>query len=70
MILPLHSGKPFDRDCTFIRLGLTSAQESDLIGLLVELRQEVSSIGLTADEVDRKLQRVVRSLQSIAEEEF
>ncbi len=59
-----------DFETTFIRLGLTSTQESDLIGLLVELRQEVSSIGLTADEVDRKLQRVVRSLQSIAEEEF
>ncbi|MCK6389510.1 MAG: hypothetical protein L6Q40_00585 [Azonexus sp.] len=59
-----------DFETSFIRMGLTASQESDLIALLVSLRQEVSSIGLTADEIDRKLQRVVRSLQSIAEEQF
>jgi CheY-like chemotaxis protein len=54
----------------FLRLGLTNNQESELIGLLVDLRQEVAGVGLTADEIDHKLQRVTRSLQSIAEEEL
>ena len=57
-------------ETSFIRLGLTPNQETELINLLVELRHEVTCIGMTADEIDRKLQRVVRSLQSIAEEEF
>ena len=57
-------------EAAFIRAGLSSQQESELIGLLVDLRHEVASIGLSADEIDKKLQRVVRSLQSIAEEEF
>mgnify|MGYP000415019315 CR=1 FL=1 len=57
-------------ETAFIRFGLTPDQETELINLLVELRHEVSSIGMTADEIDRKLQRVVRSLQSIAEEQF
>jgi hypothetical protein len=57
-------------ETAFIRFGLTPDQESELINLLVELRHEVASIGMSAEEIDRKLQRVVRSLQSIAEEEF
>jgi CheY-like chemotaxis protein len=57
-------------ESAFVRFGLTPTQESALINLLVELRQEVSSIGIGAAEVDTKLQRVVRSLQSIAEETF
>ena len=55
-------------ESAFVRLGLTSAQESELIGLLENLRQEVACVGLSAQEVDHKLQRVTRSLQSIAEE--
>lgn len=54
----------------FIHFGLTPSQESELINLLVELRQEVAGIGMGAAEIDQKLQRVVRSLQSIAEEEL
>lgn len=57
-------------ETAFICFGLTPSQESELINLLVELRHEVASIGMSAEEIDRKLQRVVRSLQSIAEEEF
>ena len=57
-------------ETAFIRFGLTPEQESELINLLLELRHEVASIGMSAEEIDRKLQRVVRSLQSIAEEEF
>ena len=57
-------------ETAFIRFGLRPEQESELINLLVDLRHEVAGIGLSAEEVDRKLQRVVRSLQSIAEEEF
>lgn len=57
-------------ETAFVRCGLTSSQESELIGLLEDLRMEVATIGLTADEVDHKLQRVTRSLQSIAEEEL
>lgn len=57
-------------ETAFIRMGLTPEQESDLITLLVELRQEVSTLGLSASEIDQKLQRIVRSLQSIAEERF
>ena len=57
-------------ETAFIRFGLTADQESELIELLVELRKEVAGIGLGADEIDRKMQRVVRSLQSIAEESF
>ncbi|MBI4741759.1 MAG: response regulator [Betaproteobacteria bacterium] len=57
-------------ETAFVRCGLTSAQESELIGLLESLRQEVAGVGLTADEVDRKLQSVTRSLQSIAEEQL
>ena len=57
-------------ETAFIRYGLTPSQESELINLLVNLRQEVAGIGLSAEEVDRKLQRVVRSLQSIAEEDL
>jgi DNA-binding response OmpR family regulator len=55
-------------ETAFVRLGLTSDQESELIGLLENLRQEVAGVGLSAQEVDHKLQRVTRSLQSIAEE--
>ncbi|MEY2633285.1 MAG: hypothetical protein RIR00_1939 [Pseudomonadota bacterium] len=54
----------------FVTLGLTASQEADLIGMLVDLRNEVKGIGLGADQVEKKLQRVVRSLQSIAEEKF
>ncbi|MEY4592210.1 MAG: hypothetical protein RIR18_1105 [Pseudomonadota bacterium] len=54
----------------FIHFGLTPSQEGELIGLLVELRHEVAAIGIGAAEIDTKLQRVVRSLQSIAEESF
>lgn len=54
----------------FVRCGLTTGQESDLIRLLDELRFSVAGVGLTAEEVDEKLQRVTRSLQSIAEERF
>lgn len=57
-------------ESAFIRFGLTADQESELIGLLVDLRNEVAGISVSAGEVDQKLQRVVRSLQSIAEEEF
>ena len=57
-------------ETAFIRYGLTPSQESELINLLVNLRHEVAGIGLSAEEVDRKLQRVVRSLQSIAEEQL
>lgn len=57
-------------ESAFIRFGLSSDQESELIALLLDLRQEISAIGLSAEEIDRKLQRVVRSLQSIADERF
>lgn len=57
-------------ESAFIHFGLTPSQESELIGLLVELRHEVAGIGMGAAEIDTKLQRVVRSLQSIAEEEL
>lgn len=55
-------------ESAFVRLGLTNEQEYELIGLLEDLRQEVACVGLSAQEVDHKLQRVTRSLQSIAEE--
>lgn len=57
-------------ESAFIRFGLTPAQEAELIDLLVDLRQEVTAIGLTATEIDHKLQGVVRSLQSIAEQQL
>lgn len=57
-------------ESAFIRFGLSADQEGELIGLLLDLRQEISAIGLSAEEIDRKLQRVVRSLQSIADERF
>ena len=57
-------------ESSFIRFGLTPSQESELINLLVELRHEVEAIGEGAIEIDNKLQRVVRSLQSIAEEDL
>ncbi len=57
-------------ESAFLRCGLTANQEAELIGLLADLRQEVAGVGLSAEEVDNKLQRVTRSLQSIAEEQF
>lgn len=57
-------------ETAFVRFGLTADQESELIDLLVELRKEIASMGVGAEEIDRKMQRVVRSLQSIAEESF
>jgi DNA-binding response OmpR family regulator len=57
-------------ETAFVRCGLTNSQESELICLLEDLRQEVDCVSLSAEEVDQKLQRVTRSLQSIAEEQF
>lgn len=55
---------------SFVGMGLSGSQESILIDQLERLRGEVGNIGLTASEIDGKLQSVVRSLQSLAEEEF
>lgn len=55
-------------EAAFIRFGLTPLQESEMIGMLVNLRHEIEHLGLSALEIDRKLQGVVRSLQSIADE--
>lgn len=55
---------------SFVSLGLTPSQEAGLIDQLESLRFEVGNIGLTATEIDGKLQSVVRSLQSLAEDDF
>ena len=57
-------------ESAFIRFSLPPEQESELISLLFDLKQEVGSLGMMADEIDGKLQLVVRSLQSIAEEKL
>ena len=52
----------------FLHLALAPALENQMVGLLVELRQELADIWARPSEVEDRLKRVIASLETLAGE--